>query len=219
MENEVPVLKQPVAPESPLKNPAKMRTARLVRLLVVLLVVLVGLPCAVIVADGLHDRPGRSDLAVVLGNKVETNGQPSPRLAARLDSALELWRRGLCGRILVSGGVGVEGFDEAAVMKSYLVAHGVPHAVVVTDSTGYDTYRTAFATAKYMTQNGLRTATIVTQFFHVTRTRVALQRFGVACPNNVHARFFEWRALWQVLREVGGLWFYLLRSYNGTSLL
>ncbi|MGB8645921.1 MAG: hypothetical protein WCF84_11840, partial [Anaerolineae bacterium] len=45
---------------------------------------------AFIIWDGLHDRLAPADLAVVLGNKVEQNGQPSWGLQTRLDKALQL---------------------------------------------------------------------------------------------------------------------------------
>ena len=48
---------------------------------------------AVIIADGLNDELEVVDAAVVLGNKVELNGQPSDRLQARLDKAAEPARK------------------------------------------------------------------------------------------------------------------------------
>lgn len=47
-----------------------------------------------IVVSGLRDDIARSDVALVLGNKVELDGTPSPRLRARLDRTLELFRAG-----------------------------------------------------------------------------------------------------------------------------
>src|SRR5262245_21950109 len=70
--------------------------------------------------DGLTDDPVPADVAVVPGNQVNPDGTPSDRLAARLDTALNLYRRGVVKAVLVSGGTGVEGFDEADVMAAYL---------------------------------------------------------------------------------------------------
>jgi len=64
-----------------------------------------------ITADGLEDELGQSDIAVVLGNKVEEDGKPSLRLKARLDKAVELYQKNWFKKILVSGAVGKEGFD------------------------------------------------------------------------------------------------------------
>jgi|GEM_PF-4070836 len=80
----------------------------------------------IITIDGLRDELEKVDVAIVLGNKVEVSGIPSPALKSRLDRALELYREGYLQHIIVSGGVGKEGHDEAYVMKGYLVDGGVP---------------------------------------------------------------------------------------------
>ena len=186
---------------------------RVARILAALFLVTVGIPCCLLVVDGLNDRLGRADVAVVLGNKIEPDGRPSARLAARLDRAIDVWSKGLCSFILVSGGVGIEGFDEAVAMKAYLVARGVPPGVVHVDSAGYDTYHTGRSTALFMKRRRLSTAMIVTQYFHISRTRLALRGFGVNCPFNACADYYEWRDLWQIPREAFGCWYYLLREY------
>ena len=57
-------------------------------------------------ADGLVDHTPPSDRIVVLGNEVTSDGQPSSRLGARLDRAVELHEAGLASAILVSGVAG-----------------------------------------------------------------------------------------------------------------
>jgi len=49
---------------------------------------------AAIAALGLWARPAGADLAIVLGNEVLASGEPSPRLRARLDAALGVYRAG-----------------------------------------------------------------------------------------------------------------------------
>jgi len=51
------------------------------------LAALVLLAAAALASTGLLTSARHADVAVVLGNKVEPGGQPSPRLAARLDRA------------------------------------------------------------------------------------------------------------------------------------
>src|ERR1051325_8914289 len=116
----------------------------------VLLPVAFLLGAMLIVADGLRDDIRPADVAIVLGNTVERDGRPSARLRARLDKALELYRGGLFGHVIVSGGVGAEGFDEAEVMKRYLVSRGVPEDRVVPDGGGATTYLTARNAAEVM---------------------------------------------------------------------
>src|SRR5215213_1653173 len=75
------------------------------------------LAATLIVADGLNDDIQAADVAIVPGNTVEKDGRPSARLGARLDQTVALYRQGLFPDVIVSGGVGSEGFDEAEVMK------------------------------------------------------------------------------------------------------
>jgi vancomycin permeability regulator SanA len=154
---------------------------------------------------GLDDHLARADVIVVPGNTVAPDGTPSPRLAARLDAALQLYRAGWAPVILVSGGTGVEGVDEAAAMATYLRAHGVPGGAVVQDPAGVDTEATAVHTASYLRGHGLRTAIVATQWFHVPRTRLLLEQRGVRVTGSTHARFAELRDVYSVVREVPAL--------------
>ena len=163
---------------------------------------LLALPVLAIVADGLIDAIQPSDVAVVLGNKVERTGRPSARLQARLDRTVELYNAGLVGNIIVSGGKGKEGFDEAQVMKTYLVTKGIGRGKIVVDSQGVTTRATAENAAQLMRQNGWTSAMVVSQYFHVPRSRLALKQAGVRDVSSVHAHYFEWRDIYSLAREV-----------------
>jgi vancomycin permeability regulator SanA len=165
-----------------------------------------------IVIDGLHDRAGHADVAVVLGNTVEPDGTPSPRLRARLDRAVELYRRGLVPLVMVSGGFGREGFEEAYVMAAYVEAAGIPRAHIVVDRDGIDTEHTAINAARMMRARGIDSAIAVSQFFHLTRTKRALRNAGIAHVSSAHARYFEPRDAYSTVREFFGFYAYLLRG-------
>jgi len=157
---------------------------------------------AAIVAGGLRDDDHPADVAVVLGNTVRPDGTPSPRLAARLDAALALYRRGRVRSVVVSGGVGREGFDEAAVMRRYLAARGVPAARIVADSLGLTTAATARNAAAIMRRNGWTSAVVVSQYFHLPRCRLAFRRAGIRAVYSAHTRYFEATDLYSIAREV-----------------
>ena len=73
-----------------------------------------------------RDEAQPADVILVLG-AAEYRGRPSPVLRARLDHALELYRRKLAPRILTTGGAGGDPvFTEGGVGRSYLIGHGVP---------------------------------------------------------------------------------------------
>jgi vancomycin permeability regulator SanA len=172
------------------------------------------LSATAIVWDGLHDELGVSDVAIVLGNQVNSDGRPSERLRARLDVAVTLYQQGWFTHILVSGGTGRNGFDEAEVMKKYLVEKGVPEEIVVVDSDGVTTYHTAKNAAQLMREKNWQHAMVISQYFHISRTKLAHRRFGISSVYSAHAPFFEARDFYSTAREVVGFYAYLFRSYE-----
>lgn len=161
--------------------------------------------CAgLICADGLTDDIRRSDVAVVLGSKVNPDGTPSPRLAARLGRALELYQGGWTPFILVSGGTGVEGVPEGTAMKRWLVGRGVPDAAVIVDDQGVDTRATARNAVTLMKARNLRTAIVVSQYFHISRTRLAFAQEGLPDVGSAHPDYFEARDAYSLAREIPG---------------
>lgn len=154
-----------------------------------------------IVGAGLNDHFAKADLIVVPGNTIAPDGTPSPRLKARLDAALRLFQGGYAPLIFVSGGVGKEGFDEAVSMSNYLQKNGVPQNAIIIDSFGTDTAATAKNAAVYLRKNKLESALVATQYFHVPRTKLALERNGVEVTGASHARYFEMRDIYSTLRE------------------
>ena len=97
----------------------RKRTKRVLLLTALSVALAFTLAAALIVADGLTDDVHAADVAIVPGNTVGKDGRPSARLRARLDQTVSLYRQGLFPNVIVSGGVGSEGFDEAEVMRRY----------------------------------------------------------------------------------------------------
>jgi vancomycin permeability regulator SanA len=188
---------------------ALQRLWRVVTIATATVLVVAFLASMLLVAAGLRDEIHEADVAVVLGNTVNPDGTPSNRLAARLDMAVELYRRGLFKNVVVSGGVGREGFDEAEVMKDYLVNQGVPRASIVVDSLGVTTAATAKNTAALAKLHGWSRVLVVSQYFHIPRCRLALSQAGLAPVFSAHARYFELRDVHSIFREVIGYAAYL----------
>lgn len=182
---------------------------RTLRLIILTPVVVAFLAAAAVATDGLIDRAAQADAIVVPGNAVTLAGKPSARLAARLDAATRAYRAHLAPLVIVSGGVGREGFDEAKVMAAYLKAGGIPSSAILIDSQGIDTAATAANTTRILQARRLNSVLIATQFFHVTRTRVALQRAGAQVVGFLHAEYFELRDVYSLARELVGLVVYI----------
>lgn len=193
---------------------ARSRRASAFRLAALLLAALIALTlaAAALAATGLLTRARPADVAIVLGNTVLPSGEPSPRLAARLDRAYECYAARQCRILFVSGGVDPAGADEAAVMRNYLQARGVPADRIVMDSGGNNSWATARHASAYMREHGYTSALAVTQYFHLPRTMLALRRHGVADVSGGYPRFFEWRDLYSVFRELPAVAWYGWRS-------
>lgn len=181
------------------------------RLVLAALSVLV-LASIVLVIAGLNDRHGQAALIVVPGNTIAPDGTPSPRLQARLDVAVKLFKQGNAPRIFVSGGTGKEGFDEAASMAAYLRRQGVPAAAIIEDNQGWTTGATAVNAAAYLRAQGKDTAIAATQYFHVPRLQLALERQGVTVSGRAHAPYVELRDLYSIPRETVAYLLYYLRG-------
>lgn len=166
-------------------------------LLLVLLSAAVGIACS-----GLTAQPQPADCLVVPGNTVNPDGSISPRLRARLDEALRLYRAGLSPLIFVSGGLGREGHYEGSAMQRYLVAQGVPAHAIVVDNVGNNTEATARNFARLARIRHLKSAVVVSQFFHLPRTQLLLRQQGVSTVSASAARYWELRDVYALLREV-----------------
>ncbi len=179
--------------------------------------ILIGLGCfflgtGAIVATGLNDQVANADMIVVPGNAILADGTPSPRLQARLDAALKLFQEDRASLIFVSGGTGKEGFDEAVSMFDYLTRNGVPAAAIIKDGVGINTDATARNAATFMRANNLKSAIVATQYFHVARTQLALERNDVHVVGTVHGRYFEMRDLYSIPREAIAYVVYFAKS-------
>ncbi|MCW8140239.1 MAG: YdcF family protein, partial [Planctomycetota bacterium] len=105
------------------------------------------------------------------------DGTPSVLLQDRLLRGLAAWQRGEAGLVMVSGGLGVEGHEEADVMAAWLIARGVPAERVVVDRDGWTTWHTAVNTRALLEARGLSSALVVTSegraYFDLTAADLA----------------------------------------------
>jgi uncharacterized SAM-binding protein YcdF (DUF218 family) len=166
---------------------------------------------ALLTSAGLLTQAQPADVAVVLGNTVNRNGSPSPRLAARLNRASQCYERRQCRMVFVSGGVDASGTDEAVAMRAYLIRRGIPANKIVVDSGGRDTWATAHNASEFMREHGLSSAIVVTQYFHLPRAMLALRRCGVRDVSGAYPRFWEGRDIYSIAREVPALVWYRIR--------
>ena len=185
--------------------PIKLR--RLLRIsLLCLLLFFVGM-VTFITVDGLTNTSTPCELGVVLGNKVHPSGRMSVALRKRMEQAMVVWNGGLVDRLMVSGGLGKEGHDEAIVMRDYLLKMGVPRDKIIVDSQGLDTRLTSL----HAKETGAESVIVITNYFHISRAKLACRQAGIPVVHGSAPIYFHWTNLWSVPREVIGWWAYLLR--------
>jgi vancomycin permeability regulator SanA len=160
--------------------------------------------------DGLRDDQQRADVGVILGNKVNEDGTLSERLTQRLACGLALYRSGSVPRLLVSGGLGKEGFYEGTKMRDYLSAHGVPDTAIIVDNDGNTTQQTVRNTARLRAALRIRSVLVVSQFYHISRTKLLFRQAGITEVSGASPRYFELRDLYSLLREFGAYYQALL---------
>jgi uncharacterized SAM-binding protein YcdF (DUF218 family) len=152
------------------------------RVVLVLLVTVSGLWLASAIAVLVwsnKDEARPADAIVVLG-AAQYAGHPSPVLKARLDHALDLWRRNPAGLLIFTGGSGRgDTTTEAEVGRSYARKHGVPDSVIVVENTGRTTSESMESVAEILRERHATTALLVSDPFHMLRLWVIAKKLGI----------------------------------------
>lgn len=120
-------------------------------------------------------KPGATIL-IVLGYPTEADGSPGPILQARLDKAIELYKSGAAGKVIVTGAAVDNEFVESEVMAVYLVRKGIPHEDIYIESSARNTYENAVMVSRIMKGEGYKKAIVVTSSFHAMRARKFFSR-------------------------------------------
>lgn len=149
-------------------------------------------------------RGSPADCIIVLGAAV-WNGKPSPALGERIDVAFDAWRRKLAPRIIATGGIGLPGEpSEASVIKSVLVARGVPANAIWVEDESRSTYENLSNSLEMMKQSDLSSAVLVTHGYHALRARMTAEVLGIrATVEPVQLK--PLRLAYNTLRECGGV--------------
>ena len=125
------------------------------------------------------DEARPADMILVLG-AAEYRGRPSPVFKARLDHALDLFRRGLAPRILTTGGAGGDPqYTEGGVGRAYLVSRGVASEAIVVEPEASSTAESTAAAAEIMHRMGLDACILVSDGYHIFRAKRMLRDLGI----------------------------------------
>jgi uncharacterized SAM-binding protein YcdF (DUF218 family) len=126
-----------------------------------------------------RDEAQQADVIVVLG-AAEYRGRPSPVLKARLDHALELYRKHLAQHIMTTGGAGGDPvFTEGDVGRDYLTSQGVPPEAIVVEREGSSTVASTALAGEIMRRMGMDSAIVVSDGYHIYRVKKMLEGKGL----------------------------------------
>jgi uncharacterized SAM-binding protein YcdF (DUF218 family) len=118
--------------------------------------------------------------AIVVMGAAQYVGHPSPVLRARVEHALDLWRRGLAPKMIFTGGFGDrDTTSEAAVAERYAIEHGVPSSATMIENTGRSTAESLQQVASLMDAMPTREVILVSDPFHMLRLSILARRFGL----------------------------------------
>lgn len=135
-----------------------------------------------------------ADCALVLGAAVKPDGTPSAMLKDRLDTGIELYKKGLVDKLLFSGDDGQVEYNEVEVMRKYAIKNGVRKKDIFLDHAGFSTYESIYRAKAVF---NVSSAVIVTQKYHEFRAlyiakALGLNAKGIACKDIKYSgRFYR----------------------------
>ncbi|HEY5387456.1 MAG TPA: YdcF family protein [Thermoleophilia bacterium] len=165
---------------------------------------------------GTTDYRRDASIAVVFGAQVHDNGAASTSLRDRMTTAVKLFKDHLVKKILVSGGVGDSGYNEALVMRDMAVRAGIPREDVIVDSSGVNTEATVNNSIPFFGTSPRARVLAVSQFYHLPRIKLAYQRAGwdvLTVPTTTSRTIAQTPYL--MAREIPAFWVYYLRAIVG----
>lgn len=115
-------------------------------------------------------------VVMVLGASVMSDGSLSTILEDRTSTALDIYRRGLAKKILISGDNGTESYNEVVPIRAYFIRNGVPEEDIFVDFAGFDTYDSMYR-AGYIFE--AKNILVITQKFHLSRAVYVGRNLGL----------------------------------------
>jgi uncharacterized SAM-binding protein YcdF (DUF218 family) len=111
----------------------------------------------------------KSDVAIVLGAAIN-DGVPSPVFRERINHSIYLYKKGVVGKIIYTGGLGKgQNQSESEVAKSYAISRGVKKDDIFIEEKSKFTVENLSEAKKIMDVNKLTSALLVTDPFHMKR--------------------------------------------------
>ena len=130
--------------------------------------------------QGSREDARPADAIVVLG-AAQYNGRPSPLFQARLDHAVELYKRGIAPWLILTGGMTAgDRVTEAAAGRAYVIAQGVPESALLSEDQGRTTRESIENVRAVFAAHSLKTAVFVSDPTHLYRVLLLASDDGIS---------------------------------------
>lgn len=131
------------------------------------------------VAPTSNTKLGRFDAIIVLGYPADSDGNPSPRMLARVAEGVREYERGVAPRLILTGGAAHNQFVEAQVMARTAEAEGIPQSAIVMEQQAKDTIQNGCYSARIMKERGWRSAEVVSSAAHLPRAGMIFDKLPI----------------------------------------
>lgn len=116
------------------------------------------------------------DCILILGCGVRPDKTPSDMLSDRLSCGMDLYKKGVAPKIIMSGDHGQADYDEVNIMKQIAVDSSIPSNDVFMDHAGFSTYESIYRAKEIFEAERI---VIVSQEYHLYRALYIAQKLGV----------------------------------------
>lgn len=93
-------------------------------------------------------------------------------------------------------------------MADFLIENGVEKRNIIIDNSGNNSWATAINFKE--SEPNAKSVIIVTQFYHITRYKLAFRKLGIKNISVVSPNYFETRDFYSLFREFFGYYKYLI---------
>ena len=127
------------------------------------------------IVNNISNIPNDIDCILILGASIKED-KPSKMLEDRLLKGIELYKKNISNKIIVSGDHREDDYDEVNVMKNYLIEKGIPSEKIFMDHYGISSYDSIYRAKKNYKANKI---VIVTQKYHLYRSIYIAKKFDI----------------------------------------
>lgn len=168
----------------------------------------VAVTVVLIILDGLNDIGDHADVALVVGHEEYYRGSEP-----QLERVVKLYKDGAFNQVIVSASNRGTSPNEEAEMTQFLKTHGLPASAIIEDSGAADTAEMAADVAQILKDRGLTSVMIVTDYYRMSRLKMALLHVGIKDIAKAHVGSAHYEDAWPIAREVVVFYRYVFDTF------